>query len=160
MFNQLIIQRLVINQEGKIEGDNRVTELFETEFDKYMQSDDILWGREYKLTQFGWGNSGYRVYIYDNGLICLFLVIVFYFMCIFTSRNRRAKTVMAIITAAAFIPRATPLSYYFLVPLYLLAFVGYLEGMEKDAAVEEPPIGSEHSLSCSTDGLITFDDTK
>lgn len=124
LVNQLIVQRLTINSDGKLEGDNRVTDLFQREYDKFLKSDDILIGKEYQLGKFGWGNAGFRVFIYSNGLIGLFLFIVFYIAMIYHSDDKRGKIVMLIIVFASFIVRATPIAYYYILPMYMLAYIG------------------------------------
>lgn len=124
MVNMLIVQRLTIDQDGKLEGDNRATDLFKREFDNFMQSDDILTGREFNVFKFGWGNAGYRVFIYDNGLISVFILLMFYFSMTLRSYDKRAKLVMWGIFLASFLVRSTPLAYYYLIPLYFLAYNG------------------------------------
>ena len=104
MLNTLIIERLEID-DGKLAGDNRVTDTFEAEF--------------------GWGNAGYRVYIYDNGIIVLMLTIFFYIAAVYSSNDRRAVISMFIIGVASFWVRATPLSFYYFIPLYAFAYIGH-----------------------------------
>ena len=85
LLNTLIIERLEID-DGKLAGDNRVTDTFEAAYNDFLQTDDILFGREYELAEFGWGNAGYRVYIYDYGLVVLALTILFYILAVSSSR--------------------------------------------------------------------------
>lgn len=124
MLNSLIIERLTVN-DGKLAGDNRVTDSFEIAFNDYMKSDDVLFGRDYELAEFGWGNAGYRVYIYDYGLIVLLLTIIFYISAVYGSTDRRAILSMFIIGIASFWVRATPLSFYYFIPLYAFAYIGH-----------------------------------
>lgn len=124
MLNSLIIERLVVD-DGKLAGDNRVTDTFEAAFDDYMKSDDILFGRDFELAEFGWGNAGYRVYIYDYGLIVLLLTIIFYISAVYGSKDRRAIISMFFIGVASFWVRATPLSFYYFIPLYAFAYIGH-----------------------------------
>ena len=90
-----------------------------------MKSDDILFGRDYELAEFGWGNAGYRVYIYDYGLIVLLLTIIFYISAVYGSTDRRAIISMFVIGVASFWVRATPLSFYYFIPLYAFAYIGH-----------------------------------
>ena len=78
LLHDLILIRLEISDEGELSGDNRVAGWFESEYESYLQSSDIFFGRDYdtRIT----GNSGYRVFIYENGFVGLFLVIVFYLL--------------------------------------------------------------------------------
>ena len=124
MLNTLIIERLEID-DGKLAGDNRVTDTFEAVFNDYIKSDDILFGRDFELAEFGWGNAGYRVYIYDNGIIVLMLTIFFYIAAVYSSNDRRAVISMFIIGVASFWVRATPLSFYYFIPLYAFAYIGH-----------------------------------
>lgn len=124
LLNTLIIERLEVN-DGKLAGDNRVTDTFEAAFNDFLQTDDILFGREYELAEFGWGNAGYRVYIYDYGLVVLVLTILFYILAVSSSRERRAIISMFVIAVASFWVRATPLSFYYFIPLYAFAYIGH-----------------------------------
>ena len=74
LIHDLIVIRLEIDEEGGLSGDNRVAGWFEDEYDSYLQSSDVFFGRDYdyKIP----GNSGYRLYIYENGLTGLFLFIL------------------------------------------------------------------------------------
>lgn len=131
LMNTLIIERLEVD-DGKLAGDNRVTDKFETEFNDFIKSDDILLGRDYDWRDFGWGNAGYRVFIYDNGLIILFMLIVFYICMILPSTEKRAITAMFIIGIASFWVRATPLSIYYFIPMYAFAYIGNNISEEKE----------------------------
>lgn len=124
LLNTLIIERLEVN-DGKLAGDNRVTDTFEAAFNDFLQTDDILFGREYEFAEFGWGNAGYRVYIYDYGLVVLVLTILFYILAVSSSRERRAIISMFVIAVASFWVRATPLSFYYFIPLYAFAYIGH-----------------------------------
>ena len=121
LVNQLIVQRLTIDEDGKLEGDNRVTSMFETEYDNYIKSDDILWGREYISMKYGWGNAGYRVFIFQYGIIVLLLVFVFYIVFALQGVDRRAMMVMLAIAVSSFIVRSIPLAYYYFIPLFVLS---------------------------------------
>lgn len=122
LVNTLILDRLEVEDDGNISGNNRVTDEFQAEFDKYIESSDIILGRGGSLTKFGFGNSGYKVYLYDYGLIATLLVVIFYIMAILPSRNHRAKIGTIVVFIAGFWVRAIPLYYYFLVPLYFFAY--------------------------------------
>lgn len=124
LLNTLIIERLEVD-DGKLAGDNRVTDTFEAAYNDFLQTDDILFGREYELADFGWGNAGYRVYIYDYGIVVLMLTILFYITAVWSSKERRAVISMFIIAVASFWVRATPLSFYYFIPLYAFAYIGH-----------------------------------
>ena len=129
LLNTLIIERLEID-DGKLVGDNRVTDTFEAAFNDFLQTDDILFGREYELAEFGWGNAGYRVYIYDYGFVVLVLTILFYILAVWSSMERRAVISMFVIAVASFWVRATPLSFYYFIPLYSFAYIGHQQKIQ------------------------------
>ncbi|MBR4644550.1 MAG: hypothetical protein IKO73_05270 [Bacteroidaceae bacterium] len=123
LVNQLIVQRLVVNDDGKLEGDNRVTTEFETAYNDFVKSDKLLFGEgTEKLEQFGWGNAGYRVYIYVYGLISLVFLLFFLLAISITGTSKRGIFVMLLIHAISFIPHAITLKFYFFTPLYIIAF--------------------------------------
>ena len=133
LVNQLIIQRLVVNDEGKLEGDNRVTTDFEAAYDDFVKSDKLLFGEGTdKLSKFDWGNSGYRVYIYSNGLISLIFLIVFFLAISMTATSKRGMWVMLFIHTVSFLPHAIPLKFYFFIPLYIIAFRKVVNEGEKE----------------------------
>lgn len=122
MLYSMIIERLEVD-DGKLVGDNRVTESFEAVYNDYLKSDDILFGKVYKLEDFGFGNAGYRVYIYDNGIVGLLLIIVFYLSIALYGYDFRSTITMLLIAAAAFWVRSTPLAFYYFLPLYCILFM-------------------------------------
>ena len=131
LVNNLIVERLKID-DGKLVGDNRVTEGFEAVYDDYLKSSDIWFGREYSLEEFGFGNAGYRVFIYDNGIISLVLVILLYIAMSMSSKEPRARIAMLLVATAGFWVRAIPLTYYFFIPLYLVPYLKRPDIIEKD----------------------------
>lgn len=134
MLFTLIIERLEITEDGDIAGNNRVTDDFDAIYDDYLQSIDILYGREYKIEDFGFGNSGYKVFLYDYGIICLFLVFLFYIVTAINGNNPRAILCTLLIGCAAFLVRSTPFSFYFLLPLYSTPYLlgDYHQNDEKE----------------------------
>ena len=123
LVNQLIVQRLSLNAEGKIEGDNRTTDIFTREYNKLANSEQVLVGKGLESFQrFGNGNAGYRVFIYCYGLISVLFVIVFFLAFSHTSNNKRAKIAMFALAILSFIPHGIPIKFYFFIPLYILTF--------------------------------------
>lgn len=123
LVNNLIMARLEINNSGEMEGNNRVTDSFDAEYKDILTSSDLLVGREYSMEKFGFGNSGYKVFLYDNGLISLILVLLFYLALSLSVKqtNRRVILTMLTMMILTFIIRSAPLSYNYFIPLY--AFV-------------------------------------
>ncbi len=118
MLFSLIIERLEMTEDGDFAGNNRVTMEFDSVYDDYLESSDILIGRDYNLEDFGFGNSGYKVFIYDYGVICLVLVGLFYLSFLSTGSNRRAIICVLLISFAAFLVRGRPFEFYYIIPLY------------------------------------------
>lgn len=120
MLNALIVMRLEMNEAGDdIEGNNRVSEGFLAEYDNYMQSSDIFFGRDMPKNTFG--NSGYRVYIYEYGIIGFILVYTFYVLAMYKAPYKRAFFAMLILSLANFWIRAYPLWFGFFIPYFIMA---------------------------------------
>ncbi len=123
MLHDLIIIRLEVD-DGELAGDNRVTDDFKAEFDSLMNSSDALWGRERNTELFG--NSGFRVFIYDYGLVGLFLMIVFYMVAIYNPQYQKAMIAAFIISSLNFIIRGYPLWYANFIPIYYVAKCAFI----------------------------------
>ncbi len=122
LLNQLILARLEVNANGRLAGDNRVTESFESEYDDFMKSDDLLTGRDFTVEKYGPGNSGYRVFVFNYGLLGVLIAAVFYLLIPIDAKNKRAVLSMWAITAALFWERATPMAYYNVIPLLIASY--------------------------------------
>jgi len=122
MLFSLIVERLEVTEDGDIAGNNRVTVEFDSVYDDYLKSSDILVGREYNIEEFGFGNSGYKVFLYDYGIICLFLTFLFYLSMVTLGNNRRAIISTLVISFAAFLVRSAPFTFYYLIPIYASSF--------------------------------------
>jgi hypothetical protein len=119
MVNQLILARLEMDDSGRLAGDNRVTPQFEGQYDDFIKSDDIFFGRDYDIEKVGFGNSGYRVFIYNQGLVGVLFMIIFYALMPACSRWKRSVITMWIMTIAIFWERATPDILYNIIPLFI-----------------------------------------
>lgn len=120
LLNQLIVSRLEMDDEGNLAGDNRTTPQFQGMFEEFMHSDDVLWGRNYDMfSTMGYGNSGYRVFIYSNGLVGVFFITLFYLLMCVGAFSRRAAVSMLILAVAIFWERATLDVMYNIIPLFL-----------------------------------------
>lgn len=118
LLHDLILIRLEIS-DGEMAGDNRVSDDFKADYESLMQSADALTGRDRNTESTG--NSGYRVFIYDYGLIGLLLVVVFYLVSMYNPSQKRAMTAVFIVSAMNFIIRGYPLWYANFIPLYCIA---------------------------------------
>ena len=120
MLNNLIVMRLEVSETGDdFKGNNRVSEDFEKEFESFLGSSDVLFGRE--MDYEGWGNSGYRVYIYDYGMAGFALFLVFYFFAFKTGRDIRAITTAFVLAMTNFWIRGYPMLFAFLYPYFIIS---------------------------------------
>lgn len=120
MLNNLIVMRLEVSDTGDdFKGNNRVSEDFEKEFESFLGSSDILFGRE--MDYEGWGNSGYRVYIYDYGMAGFALFLVFYFFAFRTGRDIRAITTAFVLAMTNFWIRGYPMLFAFVFPYFIIS---------------------------------------
>mgnify|MGYP002620340651 CR=1 FL=1 len=118
LLHDLIILRIEID-DGELAGDNRVTDSFKADYESLLQSSDVLVGRDRNNEEFG--NSGYRVFIYDYGLIGLLFVCLFYLAALHTPHNMRAVVAVFIVGGMNFVVRGYPLWFANFLPLYYLA---------------------------------------
>ena len=130
LLHDLILIRLEMDEEG-LSGDNRVAGWFESEYESYLQSSDIIFGRDYDYSISG--NSGYRLFIYENGLVGLILVTVFYLTFMLKTQDRRIFLSVALISVLCFWVRGYPLWYSVFIPLYVLS----CRTMSQDVEQEE-----------------------
>ncbi|MCQ2206539.1 MAG: hypothetical protein MJZ43_07170, partial [Bacteroidaceae bacterium] len=68
------------------------------------------------------GNSGYRVFLYENGLVCTFLVLLFYIFALSGYKDWRALTCSIILSFLIFIVRGYPLWYSNILPILAAAY--------------------------------------
>lgn len=115
LLHDLIMVRLEI-EDGEMAGDNRVSDNFKADYESLLQSSDILTGRERNKEAFG--NSGYRVFIYDYGLIGLTLLIIFYMTAMYDHRHRKEFLSILIIATLNFIIRGNILQFSIFITLY------------------------------------------
>ena len=120
MLNNLIVMRLEVSDTGDdFKGNNRVLGDFEKEFESFLGSSDVLFGRE--MDYEGWGNSGYRVYIYDYGMAGFALFLLFYFFAFRTGRDIRAITTAFVLAMTNFWIRGYPMLFAFLYPYFIIS---------------------------------------
>ncbi len=96
---QLILLRLEVD-DGELSGNNRTTEDFDKEFESFLSSDNIWLGRELKDDQ---GNSGYKVYLYRNGILGVTIFMLFLFLTLSRGKDRRAMLSSIIVALLVFI---------------------------------------------------------
>ena len=141
LVNNLILARLEVDDKtGEMVGNNRVDENFEREFDKFMESSDVLFGRDMSRIPKGSGNSGYRVFIYSNGLIGLILVVLLYAFSFRAYEDKRYLVTVIFISLLIFWIRGYPLWYSNFIPILATVYKVYTSSKTKRKiiAVDEP----------------------
>lgn len=120
MLNNLIVMRLEVSDTGDdFKGNNRVSENFEKEFESFLNSSDVLFGRD--MDYEGAGNSGYRVYIYDHGMVGFALFLFFYFFSFRTGKDVRAIITAFVLALTNFWIRGYPMLFAFVFPYFMIS---------------------------------------
>lgn len=118
MLHNLIILRLEID-DGEMAGNNRVSKDFDTEYESFLQTSDIVFGRDYDYSNFG--DSGYKVYFYDYGIIGVILLYVFYCLSFAKYDDYRCMLAAIIVMTLIFGVDAFVLWFGRFIPLYIVA---------------------------------------
>lgn len=118
MLHNLIILRLEID-DGEMVGNNRVSKDFDTEYEAFLQTPDIIFGREYDYSNFG--DSGYKVFFYDYGIIGVILLYAFYCISFAKYDDYRCMLAAIIIMTLLFGVDAFVLWFGRFIPLYIVA---------------------------------------
>jgi len=114
MVNNLIIDRLEF-EDGEMVGDNRVGDDFKADYDSFLTTDKIWLGTEFDPNKYETGNAGYRVFIYNNGLISLFFILCFYLLCL-NGCSSKYSIPLFFMYAIIFWKGGTPLWYNLIIP--------------------------------------------
>ena len=133
MVNQLIVMRLEMD-DGKLSGDNRVTDDFQRDYESFLTSPDVLFGRDMERV---WGSTGYKVYIYDYGLFGVLFMALFVYSSLRCVKDRRVFFSTVAMAVLLFIVRDALLWCGFFAPLYCCAKI-----FDKAKVVEETSINS------------------
>lgn len=106
-INVLILSRLEYDEETIISGNNRTADVFDRNYEDFMNSNDKYFGIHNKLSSgYDWSNnsSGYKKFIVHDGIIGL--VVFMSLIITMFLKNRNAKTLMFfIILVVAFLVR-------------------------------------------------------
>lgn len=121
MIHNLIMLRLEVDERtGDLSGNNRVTDSFKREYESFLSSSDLWFGRS--MPKNDTGNSGYRVFIYDNGLCALFFVLVLYVLMYKGIRDKRSVIAAWSLAILAFYVRGYPLWYSNFIPCFMAGY--------------------------------------
>lgn len=123
LINQLIVSRVMLDENGEVVGNNRTTDLFTKEYEKAIASGDIIMGKGIEaVAKFGGGNAGYRVFIYSYGMISVVSLVVLFFCLLRTSINKRACISFLLLHCLSFWAHGVPHRFYIFVPTYIFLF--------------------------------------
>ena len=114
MLNNLIVERLKFS-DGNLAGDNRVGLVFKKDYEEFLLTDKIWFGSKYEPIRYYGGNAGYRVYIYENGFVGLFLIILFYLTCM-KGYSFKTSLPLFFMYVMIFWKGGTPLWYNLIIP--------------------------------------------
>lgn len=90
-INEGLIERLEVDDERGIAGNNRTTLDFDYQFERIMASSDIIGGiGNRKFLKIGGANVGYKAFIVRYGFIGLALFLSYLILLFRTSKNYRA----------------------------------------------------------------------
>lgn len=131
---QLIYQRLEMNDDGEIAGNNRTSKVFDSVYDKYLDSDriwlgygrDSLGSAEDGSTSITIGCATYKRYFFLRGIIGSFLVIILLMAYWYKYRSVRG-TGFVIIYLVANMIRDYPME-----PIWLYLYILSLPVLKKD----------------------------
>lgn len=87
MLHNLILLRMEVD-DGELVGNNRVTASFDKEYDGFVTSADVVFGRDYDYSVSG--DSGYKVFIYDYGVVGVIFLFSFYLSAFWKYKDVRA----------------------------------------------------------------------
>ncbi len=120
LVHDLILLRLEV-EDGQLAGDNRISGNFEKDYDNFLDSSDIVFGRVFENDEFG--NAGYKPFFYDHGLVGIVLMLLFYIVAMRGASNRRAAISSLILAGLYFIVSAFMLYEKLFLPLYAGAYL-------------------------------------
>lgn len=141
LVHDLIMLRMEID-DGEMAGDNRVTGNFEADFDNYVQSSDIIFGRKFEITEFG--NSGYRVFFYEHGIVGIALLFLFYFTSMMYTPNKRAFVAVLFMAALYFWVSAFLLWENIYLSFYAAAYLENVASSQESPATSQNAINARH----------------
>lgn len=119
LVHNLILLRLEVD-DGELAGNDRITDNFKHDYEKFWKGDKILFGDERDKSEFG--NQGYQVYILENGLVGLVLLIVFYIVALRRATNMRCLLSAALMVTLIFGVNGEITWYQIFIPIYCAAY--------------------------------------
>ncbi len=129
MLHNLIVLRMEID-DGEMAGNNRVSKDFDTEYESFLQSSDIVFGRDYDYSNFG--DSGYKVFFYDYGIVGVILIFIFYILSFAKYDDFRCMLAALIVMLLIFWVDAFVLWFGRFIPLFIVAMSKKKEEFENE----------------------------
>lgn len=121
IFNNLIVERLQFDDDA-IERNTRTSDEFNMYFSSYMDTKDYWFGISNntfrQLQAYNINGAGYKIYIMNYGIIGVILLAFFYYSISLKVKDKKYSKVFLIILICAFIQRAYPWWFSWILPLY------------------------------------------
>lgn len=119
LINNLIIERLELDDEKGITGNNRFIGDTDYVFDNFLSSSDFLTGlskdKYYDYIESKYiGGAGYKLYLLEVGLLGIIITLLGYLLLVRRSLDKRFVYCFLFLYIAAFMQRAWPTSHIWL----------------------------------------------
>lgn len=123
LFNELILERMQIDDEKGFSGNNRTGELTDNTYESFIKTPEVMTGlspQKYsKYVNSGFiEGAGYKLYVMQKGIIGVLFVLFAYFYIYRCSGDKRLTLELLLVYIAAFWQRAYPFWYSWLVIFY------------------------------------------
>jgi hypothetical protein len=117
IINQLVWNRFII-EDGKIAGDNRSTTYLDYSYEKFLKSNDVLWGKGIKYTQsVKETSSSFKTVIISYGLIFFCILILAFSLNAYFNIYEKSYFILYMIIFLGMIyqrPSFISMNYFFL----------------------------------------------
>lgn len=136
LFNELILERMQIDDEKGFSGNNRTGELTDNTYESFIKTPEVMTGlspQKYsKYVNSGFiEGAGYKLYVMQKGIIGVLFVLFAYFYVYRCSYNKRLTLGLLLVYIAAFWQRAYPFWYSWLVIFYF-STIRQIQGKNKN----------------------------
>jgi hypothetical protein len=115
-INELIVQRLELDNSVGIKGNNRFSQDTDIMYDMYKNNYDLLWGHKNVELK---SSAGYKVYFIQHGIVSAFFCLLFYLLVVLYSKSRKYGLFFVLLLVMTFIQAAYPSSYAWVIPFVL-----------------------------------------
>ena len=113
VVNELIIERLAVDEESGIAGNNRFHGDVDADFDKYLSDGTLFMGIGYDdyrqaLEEGVYSGIGYKVFMLPRGFFGVILTLAFYLLIIRGCENKRFMYGLLLVYIITFLQRSYP----------------------------------------------------